>query len=540
MNRTQYTAHATALSAITLLAILIGGGALVPTKAHAQDRATYLWLAESSTEVGATDVESALSDVVRGAADTRHIVGNAGLEAHLSRHGLDVPRCIAGLEPCAGAVDALLEELGVNFIVRVTPQGSGTTLEVRVSDARFNETSAIRINASSMRDALFRAVGELTNATGTIVVNSIPAATLTLNGDPVGTTPYRGTMRIGAYSLRVHADGYFDRVEEIEVRPGQNTAVTYNLERRTARFTVRSGTPGAWVLLGEDPSARAINEEIEVEPGEYTVRVGAVGYDEAVETIVLAPGDDREFSVNLLLSEAELRRRARQRILDRPILVQTGLSFGRFNSSWNGADLVDGDNSISCAIRPTTGACERAGVSSLGLNIDAIYTWRFLEVAPLGFSARVLLSNQRGVAYRPEVGADTLVHRSGNRFALRLLHVGGRHLINDVFEPYGRLGITLAWDRLRADILSGTNQGNYAFKRRSTLLDIRAGSRFHINSLLYAYGELDLSFDLNNGGTRPEFGVQAGVGLNLPDIFGLNRRLDRAGRGASDSVPGDL
>lgn len=530
----------TARLALILCCALCGllAAALSAPSAQAQDHQLTLWLVDNGDN--GADYEDELVGLFGASYSGEHIVGVAGLGRLLEEQGLPIPRCFDGSAPCQDLHGAILEELGIGIVVGLRPQSDGS-VEATAYDTAFREVQVLRTEGATTRAAMLRAVAELTGASGILEVESTPnGATVLLDGEAIGATPLRRTLAVGSYELTISEPGWVDLSERIEIVPGSTLRKNATLIRRQATLVVRSGTPNASVRVEGDERTYALNEEILVEPGERAVTVEAPGYDALSSTYRFTPGQEREVTATLMLSNEELTRRRIEEIRERPLMLQVGLHYGRFGSDWRNAQARDGGGDIACAVRPTTGECERATINAGGLNLELSYAWRLLELQAIGLSVRVLGMQDAAVDYRIDDLSSPLSHVRARRVHVRIAHVGVRHFFTEYIEAYGRGGFSLAFDRIVAeDLLNAIDGERRAFRRTGLQLEVRAGLRVHVNQLLYGYGEIGTSFELLHRGTRPSLGISLGAGINLSDPFG-RRPSPPASEDAPSSLPAEL
>lgn len=519
-----------------LLSVLRADGA------HAQLRQHTLWLVEESE--GGSDADRAYEDelieIFGTSYNDEHVVGVRGVARLLEQQGLPIPMCFDGTAPCQDLSGAMLDALNIGVVVSLRPQPDGS-VDATAHDSTFTEIQRLHAEGDSTRDAMLRAVAELTGATGTLEVRSEPeGATVLLDGREVGVTPLRRTLAVGAYDMEIALPGWVSISDRVEIAPNSTVRRSATMIRRQATLIVRSGTPGAEVRVEGDDNIYGLDEEILVEPGERSVSVEAPGYDTLSSTYRFTPGQEREVTATLMLSHEELTRRRIEEIRQRPLMLQVGLHYGRFGSDWRNGRAADAGGDIECAIRPTTGVCERATANAVGLNLELSYAWRYLEVQPLGLSIRALAMQDAAVDYRIEDLGSPLSHVRARRVQLRLAHVGARHLFTEYIEVYARGGLSLVFDRIVAeDLLDALDEERRAYRRTGLQFEARGGIRFHINQLLYAYGELGVGFELLHRGTKPALGVSLGAGVNLPSPF-APPQSDSASTPGSESLPAEL
>ena len=107
---------------------------------------------------------------------------------------------------------------------------------------------------------------------------------------------------------------------------------------------------------------------------------------------------------------------------------------------------------------------------------------------------------------------------------IRFLQGGYRRLLNRYWEPHVLGGFAFGRNAILVGSISDTK--NVEFVNDAFALEVRGGTRFHFNSLVYATGDLMLASNLSQGG-QPWLGLTVGVGINLPDQTGLTSWLNR-------------
>lgn len=523
------------LARASLAALILGFLlALFTPVAFAQTTST-LWLFENAPRE-AQEHEATLSRVFEGAQNPTHIVGRSGIEDRIRRQQLRIPRCYDGHDDCTSTTGALMQALAVDVIVRLRVESTGV-IEASAYNNRGEALQRVRAEARTNQAAMANIVAQLTGASGTLIVDSSPrGARVLLNGNDVGTTPFSRPLPVGAYEVDVQLPGWSSSSESIVVPPNGNARLQFTLERSFASLTVRSGTPGAYVLV-DNTERYDLHEKFYVSPGEHEIRVLAPGYDPIVETQQFDAGVDREMRATLYISRAEQTRRRVAEIRANPLMIQAGLRYEALRSDWStGRVTAPTRDRIDCSLHD--GVCEQSAIHAWGMDVEALYAWRYLEIEPLGLSV-YKLGSRDSVAFRLEEDAVLeLQHDRARRFQLRLAHVGARFLVNEYFEPYVRAGFSLGFDRLRmTDRVSGTP---YTAKRVSTQLEIRAGARIHVNRLLYGYAEIGAGMELSARHSTPAFQFAGGVGINLPSPFEPREHSETTRRTERQDVPEEL
>lgn len=522
------------------LALTALAAVFVPRQSLAQTGPeVVLWLptaAEDAT-VSADRVEEILFEILGSARDVRHIVGTRGLERAIADFGLQLPTCVQGYEPCVSAREAILQALGAQRIVQLVARGDGTALDVTVSGTDLVPLETFSVQEPDIRRAAYAAITHITNATAWLHVGSTPpGARVLFDGVEVGTTPYEQTLPIQTFVLSVELDGYFSWETRVELRAGDHRVIEASLARRSANVIVRNGLPGAQVFLGDDPTPRPVSTYFDVEPGAYALELRAPGYDSQFYHLEVVAGDERELRMDLRESRQTIMRRERQRLLDRPLLLQAGLGLGGAALSLSGAsgDAWGETPTIDCPAAATPGACaDDVGTAVLGLDADVIYTWGHLQIPLLSLGVRALpMGDARVYALRDN---PNLVAISGGRaIALGLPGVGARWLYDDTWEPYGQVQPRLLFEHFSGRE-SGLRDNAVEMSRTRFALAFQAGLRVHVNRLMYGFGAVDLEWGVA-ADSSARASAMVGMGLNLPSP--LNRRASPADATPPSDAPG--
>lgn len=106
------------------------------------------------------------------------------------------------------------------------------------------------------------------------------------------------TLKLGRYGINVKARGYEDKIEFVDVSSGDNN-VTIKLDPQKVKIPPSPELGQLWittspgnaqvVLMDTDPSYSA---GMKLKPGRYRIKLMAAGYQEKIETIDIASGDN--------------------------------------------------------------------------------------------------------------------------------------------------------------------------------------------------------------------------------------------------------
>jgi len=143
-------------------------------------------------------------------------------------------------------------------------------------------------------------VGRLCTLTVTTVP---PGATLFVNSQPSGATPYRNDkLAPGTYRLRLELQGY-DPLEGMStLSPGESHLIEKNLFKTINKYgilSVKTTPSGASLFLNDQPSGNTPYRNEKLTPGNYGIRIELPGYAGLSERII-ATGDttiSRQFTL---------------------------------------------------------------------------------------------------------------------------------------------------------------------------------------------------------------------------------------------------
>jgi serine/threonine protein kinase len=152
-------------------------------------------------------------------------------------------------------------------------------------------------------------------ATGILIVRGSPSgARVYVNEQPVGQLPYiDSAASIGAYTLRVEADGYETFEDRVAVMPGETASVSVSLESAT-------GAPATVLVVSVPLDARVrLNDEVVKEGGDapwqsreipsgvaHTIVVERDGYRPHTIEWTPEPGEEKTFTATLASAQVKL------------------------------------------------------------------------------------------------------------------------------------------------------------------------------------------------------------------------------------------
>ena len=141
----------------------------------------------------------------------------------------------------------------------------------------------------SDRDRVKKLLADIKARPAGLVVHTQPeGATLTIDGKPVGATPYSGQARGGRHMLVVELDGQRSS-KEIDIQFGEPVTETIRLEGKSGTIEVAGSPFGAEVAIDNVPVG-VIPVAVPEPPGEHAIRVTMAGHTPFETTALVQPG----------------------------------------------------------------------------------------------------------------------------------------------------------------------------------------------------------------------------------------------------------
>ncbi|MCU4743625.1 PEGA domain-containing protein, partial [Natronoglomus mannanivorans] len=211
------------------------------------------------------------------------------------------PRTYDGVSP-PGTIDDTLNPEDAELSVDSTPDGATVIVDgddVGVTpwsgELPITDTYEVRIEKDGYEPRTYENVSlpetidtELDSEDAELSVDSTPdGATVTVDGDDVGTTPWSGNLPTTAtYEVRIEKDGYEPRTYE-NVSPPET--IDKNLKLEVAELSVDSTPDGATVTVGgDDVGTTPWSGELPV-TDTYEVRIEKDGYESKIHENVSLP-----------------------------------------------------------------------------------------------------------------------------------------------------------------------------------------------------------------------------------------------------------
>lgn len=139
-------------------------------------------------------------------------------------------------------------------------------------------------------------VAQTSNEIQTLMVASSPeGASVFINDNPMGVTPYQLRLRPGNYKLKVYLKGYFEYEEIITLEKGDEAqAINITMRAKPAFLTIKTADDVEVSIDGEQVSVGSYQTEIS--PGKHKVEFNGELYKYHAVDVRLAPEEKRTLS----------------------------------------------------------------------------------------------------------------------------------------------------------------------------------------------------------------------------------------------------
>ncbi len=120
------------------------------------------------------------------------------------------------------------------------------------------------------------------------VNSNINGASVLINGNPAGQTPFMAQMPNGSYTVIVRAPGYMDFSQNIVINGGP-LQVNAMLQGQNQQLSVQCNVNGADVYINGNPAGKT-PMMAQVPQGSYSIQVKAPGYGDFGQNVVVGNG----------------------------------------------------------------------------------------------------------------------------------------------------------------------------------------------------------------------------------------------------------
>jgi hypothetical protein len=266
---------------------------LLASSAGATSQPNTVWLVQPlypGQELLVSRTEEALGKLMAG--EGGQIVGRRALAEALvgKRPSLD---CLTGEAACSDPIDSFVAFLGLDRVVMLKAGHEELAYRCRVTSyvPRTGERAHAEGTGSSLDRALIAALVKVVPLASTIEVATVPpGATLFIDGEKVGGTPYSGQVLPGERKVRLELASHVAIEKVIDVPIRGALVVSETLEKSPARLVVAAAPEGAGISVDGKRLGTGKVEEV-VQPGKHRILIDLKGFVPLAEEVEVRPGE---------------------------------------------------------------------------------------------------------------------------------------------------------------------------------------------------------------------------------------------------------
>jgi 3D (Asp-Asp-Asp) domain-containing protein len=287
------------LSAVTLGALM----ALAPQAASSSAGKT-LWIVEPlypGQELLVARSEEALTRLMGGEAGQDQIIGRKALAAFLGDKHPDLS-CLTGDAACTDPVDAFVGSLGLSRVVLIKGGQEDASYRFKVTSyapATGETLSGEGTHANNLERALIAAAVKVVPLASVLEISSTPpGATVFVDGEKVGVTPYQGQILPGERVVKLDLASHLVAEKKIDVSVRGSYKLNEKLEKVPARLVVAALPQGTSIAVdGADWGVDKADKGIQ--PGRHTIVLQSPGYAALKEEVDIVAGTTFTFERKL-------------------------------------------------------------------------------------------------------------------------------------------------------------------------------------------------------------------------------------------------
>ena len=287
------------LSAATLgvLLTLAPAAAPVPT-------GKTLWIVESlypGQELLVTRSEEALTRLMAGDAGQEQIIGRKALSAYLADKRPDLS-CLTGDSACADPVDAFVGALGLSRVVLI--KGGQEDASYRFKVTSYSPPTGEMLlgegtHPTNLERALIAAAVKVVPLASILdVTTSPPGATVFVDGEKVGVTPYQGQILPGERTVKVDLASHLVVEQKLDVAVRGSHKMSESLKKVPARLVV-AALPLGTAIQVDGVSWGLDKVDKPIQPGRHVIRLEFSGHSPVNEEVDVVAGTTFTFERKL-------------------------------------------------------------------------------------------------------------------------------------------------------------------------------------------------------------------------------------------------
>lgn len=289
-------------AALTVLVALGTAGAPSTTGQETTEPKT-VWLVEPlypGQEFVVSRAEEALNRLMPVESRPADLIGTKELARHLEGRTPEL-RCLTGDVACSDPVDYFVKELGLQRVVLIKGGQEEGAYRFKVTSYVPGTGESVSADGANqvLDRALLAALVKVVPLASVVSIVSTPAgATVFIDGEKVGTTPYTGQILPGERKVKLEAPSHMPVEKTLDVPVRGQVAVNESLEKVPARIVISAAPEGAQILVdGQQLGVDKIDKPIQ--PGLHTIELKLDGYEPYTEQPDIKPGDTFTLEKNL-------------------------------------------------------------------------------------------------------------------------------------------------------------------------------------------------------------------------------------------------
>lgn len=134
---------------------------------------------------------------------------------------------------------------------------------------------------------------------GVLNVSSTPGnATVSINGEKIGTTRLKKKLRIGSYTVSCSYDGYLTQTKTVTIEREKTTNLDFKLEKGRLKAKVTLTTESDAIISVDGKSTgKSGTYTAEMYEGDHEVRSSKNGFNDGVRTITVSGSSPQKFTI---------------------------------------------------------------------------------------------------------------------------------------------------------------------------------------------------------------------------------------------------
>jgi hypothetical protein len=482
-----------------------------------------VWLFDAPTLPARTtaELEQQLAQVL-GAERARHILGTAGLADHLKRRPAAPPACLKGALACGSPTAMTYDALGISVVIRVKLRSANGRLEAAYTlrDRRGQETPVRIASAPTPRELALVLVRDIYKATGKVELRSTPpGARVFVDGAELGVTPVELPLPIGLHDITFQLAEHQPVERRVEVVGEQSVVVEAALSLLGGLLVLEGLPPDATVSI-DGGAPQPAQQPLELGPGEHKIEVRAPGHEPARDVVTIAPGQTVTRPLMLVRINPLLRDISREDILYNRYLFQ--LTYDHTFESTSFRSALSQEDNVSIELRRFANRDGEANpkrfIDPNGLRLQFDY---FGESFGLTVLSLAYLSDTRSFPVTLEYLSDGTQIEAKltdiTRIQIRPFGLNWRFIYKNL-APRVELGSGVTFESVT--VSNPQLATPVSLSRVEPFWTFGLGVQYYLSPRWYVsarYGFLDYF----NAGVGVEHSLSFGVGLALPNLFGV-------------------